>query len=103
MSARVPPLLTWHICRIIIDFFGPIVSTCILNQSMGHWLLSDAFNFSISMSLKFKDVIDSTTFGNLTEEDVNVAYELSCLAFNIKKEVILVLDSVISFLKKHEE
>jgi hypothetical protein len=37
------------------------------------------------------------------EKDGNVVYELSCLAFNIKKEVIKVLDSFLSFLKKYEE
>ncbi len=44
INARVPPLLTWHICHIIVDSLGPVVSTCILNQSRGHWLLSDALN-----------------------------------------------------------
>jgi len=43
-------------------------------------------------SLKFKDEIDSATFDNLMEEDGNVVYELSCLASNIKKEIIQVLD-----------
>jgi hypothetical protein len=65
-GARIPPPLTWHICRIIIDSFGPIVFACILNQSRGHWLLNDALNFAISMSLKFRNEIDSTTFNNLT-------------------------------------
>ncbi len=45
-------------------------------------------NSAIFMSLKFKDEIDSTTFDNLMEEDGNVVYELSCLASNIKKEII---------------
>jgi hypothetical protein len=40
------------------------------------------------MSLKFSDEIDSTTFNNLMEEYENVVYKLSCLASNIKKEVI---------------
>jgi hypothetical protein len=44
------------------------------------------------MSLKFKDEIDYATFDNLMEEDGNVVYELSCLASNIKKEIIQVLD-----------
>jgi len=91
-NARVPPPLTWHICRIIVDSLGPIVSACILNQSKGHWLLNDALNFAISMSLKFKNEIDLATFDNLMEKDGNVVYELSCLTFNIKKEVIQVLD-----------
>ncbi len=47
-------------------------------------VVSDALNFAISMSLKIKDEIDSTTFDNLKEKDVNVVYELSCLASNIK-------------------
>ncbi len=65
MNARVPPQLTWHTSQITIDFLGPIVFTCILNQSKGHWLLSDALNFAIPMSLKFKDEINSTAFDNL--------------------------------------
>jgi hypothetical protein len=40
------------------------------------------------MSLKFKDEIDFATFDNLMEEDENVVYEISCLASNIKKEVV---------------
>ncbi len=88
MSARVPPPLTWHICCIIVDSLGLVVYACILNQSRGHWLLSDALNSTISMSLKFKDEIDFATFDKLMQEDGNVVYELSCLASNIKKEVI---------------
>jgi hypothetical protein len=55
------------------------------------------------MSLKFMDEIDFVTFDNLMEEDGNVFFELSCLASNIKKEVIKVLDSFLSFLRKYEE
>jgi hypothetical protein len=55
------------------------------------------------MSLKCRDEINFATFDNLMEEDGNVVYELSCLASNIKKEVIKVLDFFLSFLKKNEE
>jgi len=56
------------------------------------------------MSLKFRDEIDSTTFDNLImEEDGNVVYELSCLASNLKNEVVQVLVSFLSFLKKYEK
>ncbi len=84
-NARIPPLLTWHICHIIVDSLGHVVCAYILNQSRGRWLLSDALNFSISMNLKFKGEIDYVTFDNVMEEDGNVVYELSCLASNIKK------------------
>ncbi len=49
------------------------------------------------------DEIDSATFDNLMEEDGNVVYESSCLALNIKNEVIWVLDFFLSFLKEYEE
>ncbi len=37
------------------------------------------------------------------EENANVAFELSCLASNIKKEVVGVLNSFFSFLRKSKE
>jgi hypothetical protein len=52
------------------------------------------------MSLKFKDEMDYATFDNLMKKDGNdgnVVYELSCLASNIKKEVVHVLDCFLSF------
>jgi hypothetical protein len=56
------------------------------------------------MSLKFKDKINSTTFDNLiVEEDENVIYELSCLTFTSKNEVVQVLVSFLSFKKKNEK
>ncbi len=100
MSARVLYPFTWHTCRIIIDYFCPIVSTCILNQSRGHWLLSDALNSTISISLKFMNEIESTTFNNLMEEDGNVVYELSCLASNIKKRKLFRFGFFFFLLKK---
>jgi len=100
MNARVPPPLTWHIFQIIVNFFGLIVSTCISNQSKAHWLLFDALNTTMSMSLKFKDEIDSPTFDNLMDENENVVYELSCLASNIKKQNCLGFGFFFFLLKK---
>ncbi len=42
---------------------------CILNQCTCHWLLGDALNSTISMSLNFKYEIDFTTFDYLMEEN----------------------------------
>jgi len=60
-------------------------------------LLSGALNFSIFMNLKFRYEIDFATFEDLMEEDGNVVYEFSCLASNMKKEVVQVLDLFLSF------
>jgi hypothetical protein len=59
--------LTWHICHIIVDSLSLVMSPCILNRFRGHWLLSDALNSAISMSLKFRDEIDFVNFDNLME------------------------------------
>jgi hypothetical protein len=51
----------------------------------------------MSMSLKFKNKIEIVTFfNNLMDEDGNVVFELACLTFNIKKEIVDVLDSFLS-------
>jgi len=74
-----------------VDCLFPIASTCVLN-----WLFSDALHSSISMSLKLKEenkMIPS--FKSLMEDDSIILDELSLLAFNIKREVINLLNSFI--------
>jgi hypothetical protein len=67
-------------------------------------LLSDAFHFVISISLKLKEEPQNTpSFQTLMEEDFDVALELICFASNIKKKVCGVLDIFLSFLKKFDE
>jgi len=76
-----------------MDCLSPIVSTCVLNWSCGHWLLGDALHCIISMSLKLKEenkIILS--FESLMEDDSIISNELFLLAFNIRREVINVLD-----------
>ncbi len=55
VTGRVLPPSTWHISQIIIDVLSSIVSACVLNQSRGHLLLSNALNVIITMSLKLKE------------------------------------------------
>ncbi len=73
MITQVPPLLTWHISQIIVDVLSPIVSTCVLNQSRGHWLLGDVLNYAIYICLKLKGkTIISVSFDNFMEEEPNI-------------------------------
>ncbi len=84
-----------------MDCLSPIVFACFFNQSCGHLLLSDALNFTISMSLKLKlknQVFPS--FETLVDDDSIVVDELALMAFNIRKEVCGVLDSFLSILTK---
>jgi hypothetical protein len=41
VTGHVLPPLTWHISQIIIDVLSSVVSAYVLNQSRGHWLLSN--------------------------------------------------------------
>jgi hypothetical protein len=50
-----------HISIFLKTSLDLVVSACILNQSKGHWLLSNALNFAISMNIKFKDEIGLQT------------------------------------------
>ncbi len=104
MTTKVPPPLTWYICPIVVDCLSTIVMACVLNQSRGHWLLSDALHFAISMSLKLKEKPkNAPSFQTLMQEDFGVALDLICLASNIRKEVCGILDSFLSFLYKFDE
>jgi hypothetical protein len=81
----MPLLLTWEISRIIVDYLSLIVTTCVLNQSSGHWLLTDALNFVVSLSLKLKE--NSTplaSFDNLIEDKPRLAEKLAFLVCNIR-------------------
>jgi hypothetical protein len=81
-----------------VDCLSPIIFACVLNQSHGHWLLSDVLHLDISMSLKLKEenkIIPS--FESPMENDSIIFDELSLLASNTRKEVINVLDSFLSF------
>ncbi len=83
ITIKIPPLLTWQICQIVVDYLFLVVTTCVLNQSRGHWLLSDAFHFAISMSLKLiKESENAPSFQTLMKRIL-----LICMTFNIRKKV----------------
>jgi hypothetical protein len=52
----------------------------------GHWSLSDALDYAISINVKLGDEIEtSTSYDNLMDENTNVVFELVCLVFQHKK------------------
>ncbi len=86
-----------------MDCLSLIVFACILNQSHGHWLFSDALHSTILMSLKLKEENQVVlSFESLMKKDSTIANELVLLVFNIRKEVCGVLDSFLSFLTKYK-
>jgi len=74
----VLPPLTWHIFQIIVDILSLVVSDYVLNQSRGHWLLSDVLNAIIIMNLIFKEEFQiSSNLQDLIDDDSIVAQELA--------------------------
>jgi hypothetical protein len=62
--------------------FSPIVTSYVLNQFHGCWLLSDALLSTISTNLKLKEESDVVpSFDSLMKNDANVVNELALLAF----------------------
>jgi hypothetical protein len=102
-SCMLPPLIWQHIFQIIVNCLSPIIFAYVRNQSCGYGLLSDVLYSAIFMSLKVKEenkIIPS--FESLMEDGSIIFGELFLLAFNIRREVINVLDSFLSFFKKYE-
>ncbi len=85
----MPPPLTWHIFKIIVDVLSPILYTCVFNQYEVHWLLSVVLQFAISICLKLKEFEILVSFDNFMEEESIVVFELGFLALNIKKKFVL--------------
>jgi hypothetical protein len=54
LQACVPSGLTWAIARVVCDILNPVVEKCILNQTRGFWLLSDALVSAMSISMKLQ-------------------------------------------------
>ncbi len=79
-------IFTWYIFQIIVNYFSPSVSVCVLNQFNNHWLLSNALQYAIIMCLKCKKAIaNSPTQVNLIDDDFGIVLELSLFATDIKK------------------
>jgi hypothetical protein len=53
-----------------VDFLSHVVTSCVLNQSKSHWLLSDALQSAIIMCIKFREEITNpSTPVNLIDDD----------------------------------
>jgi hypothetical protein len=82
MTTKIPPSLTWYIYQIVVHCLSPVVTTCVLNQSRGHWLLNDALHSTISMSLKLREEPkNAPSFQTLMEKDIGVGIWVNLFGF----------------------
>jgi hypothetical protein len=95
--------ITWFICQTIVDCLNPVVSSCVLNQSIGHWLLLDALISTIRQWVLNHEMNLKPFFESFMDDETKVFLELTTIDFNIKSFMFGVLDSFFSFLKTYEE
>jgi hypothetical protein len=100
----VLPPLTWQIFQTIVNCLSPIVLPMFLisHMDIGFLVMLYIFPFPWVWKLRGKNQL-LPSFESLMDDDSIVSDELSLLAFNIRKEVINVLDSFLSFLKVYDK
>ncbi len=63
LQQRVLKTQVWVIVKILIHFLNPIVTTCVMNQSKGDWLLLDALatiiNLIVVMEFEANPLVDA--------------------------------------------
>jgi hypothetical protein len=78
----------WAIAKTIIHCLNLVVTTCTMNQSKGHWLLSYALIIVINllMAMDFEtDPLDGNEIFNLFDVELNM------LSKNMQQEVVKVI------------
>ncbi len=54
LQHRVLKAQVWAIVKVVTFALNLIVSTCVLNQSKGHWLLLDALTIIIILTMNME-------------------------------------------------
>jgi hypothetical protein len=85
---------------MVVDIFSLVVSTCVLNQSCGHWLLSDALNVLISMVFKFQaNITIHVILENMMDDDMG-GYDVGKIGCEYQKTSHFCLEPFSFFLTK---
>ncbi len=52
LHQQIPKTQVWVVAKAIISYLNFIMITCMMNQSRGHWLLSNALTIIVNISFK---------------------------------------------------
>ncbi len=86
----------WAIVEAMTICLNLVVSTCVLNQSKGHWLLFDALVTIINLILAMEFQPNPFVDGNETCDQFDVEFHI--LNKNIFQEVLKVIKPILQFL-----
>lgn len=103
MQARVPTGLTWAIARAVTETLNPIVSQCVLNQTRGFWLLSDALAGALKLMVQMEAQQLARSSAEPPLECGDFDSELEILYGRMAGQVALVLRPFLAFAHKYDE
>ena len=89
LQAQIPSPQTWVIAEAVAITLSPVVTSCVLNQSRGYWLLSDALHATLNTTLCFQqDILTSAAFLNVQLAAGDFDVKLRLLYCNMRQEVL---------------
>ncbi len=54
LQQRVPKIQVWIVVKVTTSCLNFVVSTCVMNESKGHWLLSDTLTTAIALIINME-------------------------------------------------
>ena len=97
LQARVPIGVTWAVARIFTETLNPVVKQCVLNQTRGYWLLSDALAAALAISVELGAHIDHLSNMNPPLQHGDFDSELEILRGKMSLEAMLVMRPFLLF------
>ncbi len=89
----------WDIFEAIIVCLNHMMSACVMNQPKGHWLLSNALNINLSVTMAYMSRIPLVDGGETFDQfDI----DLHLLRKNMWQEVVKVIRPFQQFLKSFD-
>ncbi len=87
----------WDVTEVVIMCLNPMVFTCVLNQSKGYQLLSNALVIVINLIIAMKFQLDPFVDGSETYDQFDVEFQI--LNKNMWQKVMKVIRPILQFLR----
>lgn len=98
LDNRIPSTQTQTIAKAICDVLSHVVTTCVINQHHGYWLLSYALALAINLYVKFsKERLELQVEINAIEE-MDMRMKVKLLGTNMRGHVIIAIKPFLDFM-----
>lgn len=94
---EVPSLETWAVAKAVTDALTPVLQRCVINQTKGYWLLSDALATALGLCIQLHKEQIEKGLASPKLEAGNFESELEVLQARMMSEVINALAPFLSF------